>query len=72
MLKQYKNIEDIEFGKSFSTIRFDADDLISYSRDSKYYANDEIVKEDVDRRIELHLYSNDTWISGNHKITSIK
>ena len=72
MLKQYKNIEDIEFGKSFSTIRFDADDLISYSRDSKYYANDEIVKEDVDRRIELHLYSNDTWISGNHKIATIK
>jgi len=72
MLTQYKNINDLQFGKSFSAVRFGASDLVSYSRDLKYYANDNILKETTDRRIELHLYSNDTWITGNHKISTTK
>jgi len=72
MLSQYKNINDLQFGKSFSAVRFGASDLVSYSRDLKYYSNTEILNEIDDRRIELHLYSNDTWLTGNHKVVTTK
>ena len=69
MLKQYKNINQNVNGKSFSAERIDRTklDLISYDQTQAYYPNGNILT-DQNSKIELHVYSGETWLTGNHSV----
>jgi hypothetical protein len=69
MLKQYKNINQNVNGKSFSAERIDRTklDLISYDQKQAYYPNGNILT-DLNSKIELHVYSGETWLTGNHSV----
>ena len=69
MLKQYKNIAVNENAKSFSAERIDRTklNLISYDSDAAYYVNDNIIT-DANSKLELHVYSGETWLTGNHSV----
>ena len=69
MLKQYKNINQNVNGKSFSAERIDRTklDLISYDQKQAYYPNANILT-DLNSKIELHVYSGETWLTGNHSV----
>jgi hypothetical protein len=69
MLTQYKNIKENENAKSFSAERFDRIklNLISYDPNSIYYVNENITS-DINSKIELHVYSGETWLTGNHSV----
>ena len=72
MLTQYKNIDRINTAaKSVAATRFvkSKSDLFSYIANQTVIPNTDILTGTVDNRIEFHVYSNDTWISGNHKIS---
>ncbi len=72
MLSQYSNIEQI---KTTNTAlvgeRFTVDEsaLLKYPIARPKYPNVNGLSDDnLDTRIELHLYSNETWITGNHTV----
>jgi len=71
MLTQYKNIDQIQNAeKSISATRIDTSNsnFLSYDANSRIFQVPEIVRQQDDIRIELHAYSNDSWITGNHRI----
>lgn len=71
MLSQYKNIEEIKTAKgAVSAERFDhtKKEFLSYDLQQTYFSNKDILKVSTDSRLELHIYSGDTWVTGNHKI----
>ena len=71
MLNQYKNINEIKStNKSISADRIDRAklDVISYSTEQPIFFNTDIVNSADDSRLELHVYVDDAWITGNHKI----
>ena len=71
MLNQYKNIAQIQAQKgSSSSERLDKSktNLLSYDADESIYFNPDITSQEIDSRTELHVYNNDTWITGNHAI----
>tara|TARA_R110000851_G_scaffold16527_3_gene53659 strand:- start:4153 stop:7734 length:3582 start_codon:yes stop_codon:yes gene_type:complete len=71
MLNQYKNINEIVNSKtSLSGVRISnkQSEFFSKDLDNSYYFNDKILSRTNESRIEFHIYSNDTWISGNHKV----
>jgi hypothetical protein len=71
MLNQYKNINEIKStNKSISANRIDRAklDVVSYSIDQPIFFNTDIVNSADDSRLELHVYVDDAWITGNHKI----
>ena len=71
MLTQYKNIDQIETStKSLQASRFlkSKTDLFTYVSNQTVVPNTEILNDTVDNRIELHVYSDKSWISGDHKI----
>ena len=73
MLKQYKNIDRINTAaKSVAATRFvkSKSDLFSYIANQTVIPNTDILTGTVDNRIEFHVYSNDTWISGNQNFIS--
>lgn len=74
MLSQYKNIDQNQNAKSFSAERIDRTrtSFSTYDFNEAYYPNENLLKEDIDSRIELHVYSADSWITGNHKVQTIK
>ena len=70
MLTQYKNITDIKATtKSISAERIERSklDVISYSTSQPIFLNNYIVNSDQSR-LELHVYADDSWITGDHKI----
>ena len=70
-LNQYKNINEIVNSKtSLSGVRISnkQSEFFSKDLDNSYYFNDKILSRTNESRIEFHIYSNDTWISGNHKV----
>ena len=69
MLNQYKNINENQNAKSFSAERIDRTklNLISYDSDAAYYVNNNIIT-DANSKLELHVYSGETWLTGNHSI----
>jgi hypothetical protein len=75
MLTQYKNITQINSSKqSVSAERLTPTqlNLISYpTAQRRYIAVNSITSNDEDNRLELHVYSNAEWISGNHKIQQL-
>ena len=72
MLTQYKNIDQIKApGKSLVATRFPTvkSQLFSYDANQTVTPNTNIINVDESNRIEFHVYSDDTWLSGNHKIS---
>ena len=70
MLNQYKNIREIESAtQSVTGERIDVSKLgvLSY-REQRVTPVPEIVALDTEKSIEVHVYSEDTWITGNHTI----
>jgi hypothetical protein len=73
MLNQYKNINEVKSTKkSSSGERIDRSklDFVSYDLNQRTYLNQDILNATDDTRIELHVYSGNTWLSGNHKVQS--
>jgi len=70
MLTQYKNITQNLNAKSFSAERIDQtkSDFVSYDANQAILQNDEILNVSKDSKIELHVYSGDTWLTGNHSV----
>ena len=75
MLTQYKNITQINSSKqSVQAERLTPTqlNLISYpTAQRRYIAVNSITSNDENNRLELHVYSNAEWISGNHKIQQL-
>jgi len=71
MLKQYKNIDQIltaEKSISGERISKSKTDFLDFDTEERIFFNSEILKQSYDQRIELHVYSENTWITGNHRI----
>jgi len=70
MLTQYKNIEQIRnASKSITADRIDKTKSEFFSYDVLRTAPvPDILKQTDFNRIEFHVYSGDTWITGNHSI----
>lgn len=71
MLNQYKNIDQIKSTKkSVSGERIDRSktEFVSYDANDATYFNDDIINVTDDNRLELHVYTGDSWLTGNHKI----
>ena len=71
MLTQYKNIEQIQTASgSISAERLSRSktEFASFDAEEAIYFNTEINKQDESQRVEMHVYADDTWITGNHRI----
>ena len=71
MLTQYKNIEQIRTAVKSTTgnrLEKTKTDLLSYSAVDRVVRVPHIVNANNEFRTELHIYSSDSWITGNHKI----
>jgi hypothetical protein len=71
MFKQYSNIDQIKSArKSITAQRIPElkSSLFKIDMNQTYIPNTNIITNDQYNRIELHAYSDETWISGNHKI----
>ena len=74
MLTQYKNIDQIQFAtKSTSGLRFTdiETQLFSYFESNQFPIVPEIFNNLESTRLELHVYSSDVWITGDHKIQQV-
>lgn len=72
MLNQYKNIDEIKTAKnavSADRIAQTKKEFLSYDLQQTYFSNKEILNATSDSKLELHVYSGDNWITGNHRIT---
>jgi hypothetical protein len=72
MLTQYKNINEIRNAvRSITGERISNRKLqfASYDIDESVYFNTEITTQTDASRIEMHVYSDDSWITGTHKIS---
>ena len=73
MLTQYKNIDQIKTASgSISAERFSRSktDFLSFDAEESIYFNTDITKQNELQRIELHVYADDTWLTGNHKVAT--
>lgn len=71
MITQYKNIDQIQTAtKSVSATRLEKSktDLLSYSATNRISQVPQITSPTNDLRTEFHVYSGDSWITGNHKV----
>jgi hypothetical protein len=70
MLTQYKNIDQIQnAANSLSADRIDKTKTDFFSYDPlRVIPVPDILKQDDSINVEFHVYSNDTWITGNHSI----
>jgi len=73
MLTQYKNIDQIlQATGSVSAERIPSirAQHLSRDRNNLIQFNTEITTQTENQKIEIHVYSNDTWITGNHHVVS--
>ena len=73
MLSQYKNIEEINTAKqAVSADRFGKlkRNFFAYDANNHFITNTNIVTPSQNIQTELHVYSGDNWITGNHKIVT--
>jgi hypothetical protein len=75
MLTQYKNINQVNTTTNAVAAQRLTDQqisLLSYPRSQRKYLPVHDIKENTDDiRLELHVYSADSWLSGNHKIQQL-
>ena len=72
MLKQYSNINQIKSARKSTTAQRlpqSKEQLFVLDKSQTYAPNTNITNDNVDNRVEFHIYSDDTWVSGNHKIS---
>jgi len=72
MITQYKNIDQIKNStKSVAASRISKSrtEFFSYDAEKRIFPVPEIVNQLVDNKIELHVYSGDAWLTGNHSVT---
>ena len=70
MLKQYKNLDDIlNSDKSISgnRIQSKSKSLLSYPLNNRIDFNPGLSTSNTNR-FELHIYSDQTWLTGNHNV----
>ena len=71
MLKQYKNIEQINSANQSSygeRISKSKTNFFSYDLDSRVVQVPELSSQNANVKIEFHAYAGDAWITGNHEI----
>jgi hypothetical protein len=71
MLTQYKNINQIQLASgSLSGERLSSSKttFASFDANEAVYFNTAINQQTANQRVELHVYANDSWITGNHRI----
>ena len=71
MLNQYKNIDQImSADKSVSADRISKSktEFLDFDANEQIFFNSDILKQDSGQQIELHVYANTTWITGNHNV----
>jgi len=74
MLTQYKNIEQINSATnsvSGTRITSTKTDLFNYNANSRVRSVSELISQTSNIQIELHTYSADSWITGNHHIQPV-
>ena len=74
MLDQYKNTAQIQAKNgSVSAERLSKSktNFLSFDADESIYFNPEISSQGLDSRTELHVYNNNTWITGNHSVQKL-
>ena len=72
MLTQYKNIDQIlQATASLSAERLPISktQYVSTFKNESVKFNTDITTQGIDNKIELHVYSNDSWITGTHQIS---
>jgi len=70
-LQQYKNINQILTAeKSISAERISKSktEFLDFDSNERIFFNSDILKQDDGQQIELHIYSDTTWITGNHNV----
>jgi hypothetical protein len=71
MLTQYKNIEQINSATKAVTaqrISKSKTEFFSYDKDTRVTPVPLLTTQNSVTKIELHVYSGDTWITGNHSV----
>ena len=71
MLTQYKNIEQINSATKAVTgqrISKSKTEFFSYDKDTRVTPVPLLTTQNTVTKIELHVYSGDTWITGNHEV----
>jgi len=71
MLNQYKNIDQVLSAEKSITgerISKSKTEFLEFDAKERVFFNPEILKQSDDQRIELHVYSENIWITGNHGI----
>jgi hypothetical protein len=74
MISQYKNIEEIlrsQTAISAERIRMIEAQHTSLDAYNAVTVNETILNDTVNSNVELHVYSNETWITGNHTVTVV-
>jgi hypothetical protein len=73
MLTQYKNIEQIIAARgAISAQRYPQKLLNLFETNYYSYIDDPgIALQNIDYRTELHIYSGETWITGNHQVQHV-
>jgi hypothetical protein len=72
MITQYKNIEQIQQATgSVSAERLSSSktEYVSFDSQEAIYFNTNINQQLENQRVELHVYADDVWITGNHRIS---
>ena len=70
MLLQYKNIDQIlNTTKSLSAERYTQSDIADFKTNITF--NTDIIQRDSANRIELHVYADTNWITGNHNVSYV-
>ena len=72
MIKQYSNINQIKSARKSTTARRlpqSKEQLFVIDKNQTYVPNTNITNNNIDNRVEFHIYSDDVWVSGNHKIS---
>ena len=72
MITQYKNIEQIQQATgSVSAERLSSSktEYVSFDAEEAIYFNTNINQQLENQRVELHVYADDVWITGNHRIS---
>jgi len=71
MLTQYKNIEEITSATKAVTaqrITKSKTEFFSYDKDTRVVPVPLLSRPNETVKVEMHVYSNDTWITGNHQV----
>ena len=70
-LQQYKNIETFNTSNDpVSVERIDSlqSEFFAVDIEKSIYFNANILNKTINSKVELHIYSDETWLTGNHSV----